>query len=502
VRETADTKIAYENHPLTTRLLSWARPNQVWDLNNFRCVQTFGSIDQEADMVGFAEKEPVTHLDALQVGIDQTRLVVGGAKRLMFYDQEKKEEAIVTDDLPISCACYNSDLLTIVTAAGTTIKVWDAILGNIAGNYPHAAKYEITAMTMDDRMRKIIVGDAKGNIDVLTHHSGSLIKSFDKYTDSSVVRMVYMGSKKSVLVAFANCSVLIFDEVNIEHCPLLRIFDEAHQNLGTLTGMCYTPCRLGSRGPFVATGSGKVADPIRLWNVSSARCDGVLAVPSDQDFYVLNMVFLDQAPLLAVSCSDGYIRIWAIWSVYGCERSCLIAFPNMDPIGYDQYTFAGEEDEQYPLFHPITRKDDSDDEEDHRNNGASAPSFAAAFAMSAAGTTRNLPKIKVVPDLLHLKNRKWVTRPGFDSPRRVMPTPAMAIIWEVQEQALYTGDESGRIRKWSLRPLFAKLHAEHILVREESGWKPSVIAEKKGGTKAFRVSDIAATYSFRSALRS
>ena len=41
----------------------------------------------------------------------------------------------ITHDLPISCAVFNPVCLTVVTAAGRTVKVWDAILGCIKVRY-------------------------------------------------------------------------------------------------------------------------------------------------------------------------------------------------------------------------------------------------------------------------------------------------------------------------------------------------------------------------------
>ena len=42
-----------------------------------------------------------------------------------------------------------------------------------------------------------------------------------------------------------------------------------------------------------------------------------------------------------------------------------------------------------------------------------------------------------------------------------MPLPVHSLVWDEDEEVLYTGDESGRIRKWNLKPLFKEL--------EESG---------------------------------
>lgn len=45
----------------------------------------------------------------------------------------------------------------------------------------------------------------------------------------------------------------------------------------------------------------------------------------------------------------------------------------------------------------------------------------------------------------------WVTKPRLDSPRLHSPLPVHSLVWHSSEECLYTGDESGRIRKVSER---------------------------------------------------
>lgn len=43
-------------------------------------------------------------------------------KRINFFDQLRVRTEPFTDDLPVSCALYNPECLTIITAAGRNIK--------------------------------------------------------------------------------------------------------------------------------------------------------------------------------------------------------------------------------------------------------------------------------------------------------------------------------------------------------------------------------------------
>lgn len=47
---------------------------------------------------------------------------VVATKRINFFDQLRVRTEPFTDDLPVSCALYNPECLTIITAAGRNIK--------------------------------------------------------------------------------------------------------------------------------------------------------------------------------------------------------------------------------------------------------------------------------------------------------------------------------------------------------------------------------------------
>jgi hypothetical protein len=115
------------------------------------------------------EADGVASIAHVVISRSVSRLAVA-TKRLNYYEQERATSADISDDLPISCAVFNEVCLTIVTAAGRGVKVWDAILGNVKAAYPEVARADITAMCLDDRHRKIIFGDTLGDVGVVTHH--------------------------------------------------------------------------------------------------------------------------------------------------------------------------------------------------------------------------------------------------------------------------------------------------------------------------------------------
>lgn len=124
------------------------------------------------------------------------------------------------------------------------------------------------------------------------------------------------------------------------------------------------------------------------------------------------------------------------------------------------YTFDGEEDELYPLLHPV-------------GTGrapvypSSRPATAGGKATQAAAAAKAAVP-KPIPE--EPREREWKMMPRLDSPRRRAPVPAPCLAWDEEEgPVLYTGDEAGRIRKWDMRPLLDCLEAHQLLARDEAG---------------------------------
>lgn len=151
-----------------------------------------------------------------------------------------------------------------------------------------------------------------------------------------------------------------------------------------LTALAFSPHRFANgRGPYVATGTGRGHDPVALWNYTVGRCEALLEETGghqqagtmrqtstlalartraedqegevtgekllgettrrphsnnddeDEDeeeagYTVIALTFLGDRPLLAVSCSDGHIRVWTAWAMLGTRRACVLRFANQE----------------------------------------------------------------------------------------------------------------------------------------------------------------------------
>lgn len=68
--------------------------------------------------------------------------------------------------LAVLDAIYNPTTLTFLTASGSSVKVWDARSGELTHVFRGLLPSDITSVCLDDRERKLIVGDHQGNIRV------------------------------------------------------------------------------------------------------------------------------------------------------------------------------------------------------------------------------------------------------------------------------------------------------------------------------------------------
>ena len=71
---------------------------------------------------------------------------------------------------------YNPVSMTILTAAGKHITIHDAATGKVCNEFFNITKDEITAVCLDDRKRKFIVGTTGGDICVHNYLNGAPMK--------------------------------------------------------------------------------------------------------------------------------------------------------------------------------------------------------------------------------------------------------------------------------------------------------------------------------------
>ena len=117
---------------------------RVWDVRNFSTVQTL--------------KAPLNEINSLAVTYPPKRIVVGGRK-LCFFEYDEPKDHHLADDVACLQVLYNPVFYTFITAHPTCVKIWDASNGCLQSVYRNISTADITSLCLDQRQRKLFVGD-------------------------------------------------------------------------------------------------------------------------------------------------------------------------------------------------------------------------------------------------------------------------------------------------------------------------------------------------------
>ena len=140
------------------------------DIRNYGCVQTFNVSDHD--------EVSVSSLSTLDSCAVRKRLLFGSVSGVYAYDglSAAAKSPGLSDIEPTVSALYNEHFGTFVSASGRSIKVWNVGNGFLKDVYRNCSDHVITALAFDTSQKKIIIGDAAGNIRVLNGLNGALMK--------------------------------------------------------------------------------------------------------------------------------------------------------------------------------------------------------------------------------------------------------------------------------------------------------------------------------------
>ncbi|GMH91364.1 hypothetical protein TrVE_jg9264 [Triparma verrucosa] len=473
---------------------------KIWDLRNFMCCQTFTSEHEQGDLNDLTGMSSFCHVKLPAGGgkeyfnpedNEEDYRIICGTKRLFYFDQFRAKNEPVTDVLPITVALFNTVSLTILTVAGKNVKIWDAVMGNVKVEYNNLSAWDLSCACLDDRQRKFILGDVSGNMRVYNYSNGALMKKFPPFEDgATVANLVYCGHAKCVIAASINGNIRIYDELDPENCIILRDFDHnyIHQSLALID-------YVHSASLVVAAGA-LGNDQIKFFDFETGKCvsefkpkdddddsstfeseDGTVETettskgPIDEfakeaaenDVTIYAMTALERYPLTAVATSDGKISVYGMVNAHPrIKNTCILTFENTPP---PSATYKGENEQEYPLLH-MPRLSDMGYQPHEVSHRLSLRRRSSSHIDEDSDPT-------------------WVTKPRFDSPRARMALPAHSLVWDEDEEVIYTGDESGRIRKWSLKKVLEKLKNEGLAEKKNA---QNAGGGARYGTGAARVS--------------
>ena len=159
---------------------------RVWDIRTFTIVQTFNC--------------PLNEINCFALTWDPKRIIAGG-RRLVFYDYDEPTDHHLADDQLGICVLYNPVFYTFITAHPKCIKVWDATNGKLVSVFRELTSQDITCISLDQRKRKLFVGDAKGRVFCINIKNGARMKKFKRHK-GDVSCLYYWGEdKRNILIS-------------------------------------------------------------------------------------------------------------------------------------------------------------------------------------------------------------------------------------------------------------------------------------------------------------
>jgi WD40 repeat protein len=401
---------------------------KLWDIRTFQCVQTFSKSqtskrdDQESLCCFFLAQLPSVNKHQTE---DDFR-IVAASKMVYVFDQKRVVHERTADFTSVLWLSYNEAASTIITTSVNNLTVWDALLGSKKASNINMCEYDMTAFCLDDRKRKIIVGTSIGKIMVYNPSNGAYMKSTydDPDTiDSAVVGLSYIDDKRWLIGGFSNGIMKLYDENRLDDIVVIRVFDRNYRNREV-------SCMSINLEERIVASAGGVAEPIKFWDIDNCKMElSVEVFAPESTESVVRVECLYPLPLIASADSTGRIIIWGSVG-YKTPGAMIARFMNQTP-NEAKYEPVRDGDLSLKPHRRILLPSD-DDEPDEEEL------FSRKFG------------IKQQQDV-HPGGNKYGP-----------PSAAVSLVWGPKEQCLYTGDEQGYLRKWSLQGVIESLSIDRV----------------------------------------
>ena len=141
---------------------------KIWDVRNFENKQSFTCTLDELNAFAITYKNT------------KKRIVVG-SRHLSFFEYDEPKDQLLTDEKMCLRVLFNSVMLCFITLHPDSLKVWDAKTGKLISVHRELSRSELTVCILDNRQRKLFVGDADGRIFTVNIKNGAKMKKFERH---------------------------------------------------------------------------------------------------------------------------------------------------------------------------------------------------------------------------------------------------------------------------------------------------------------------------------
>ncbi len=271
-----------------------------------------------------ADDVSVKSISCIEVLPIRKRLLVGGIGGVNVYDglSEAARNPMLADLEPTVAILYNEHFGTFVSAAGRTVKVWDANTGELQEVYRKVTDDLITAICLDDSQKKIVVGDAGGSLRVLNALNGALMKESDVPHAGCVSSVWYSAELHAVLSSSWDKSLRLYDDTETD-ADSVFLSREARQHDDEVS------CSTVSES-LCLMASGAVDGSVALWDYDANTSEAALRGHSAE---ITAVLFLDPLPLLVSADTDGNMCVWLVRPIVRGDTAgrCVLRVQNKVP---------------------------------------------------------------------------------------------------------------------------------------------------------------------------
>lgn len=473
---------------------------KLWDVRKFECVQTFGANLSGTD--GHQENDTKSHLccflhtnlparNSMQKEDDSR--IIGASKLVFSFDQARVVHQATTDYFNIINIFWVPDSCCFVTVSEKNVIVWDALIGckNVI-NANIIDGFEVTCACLDDRKRKMVIGDVRGTISVYNHLNGQFMKSTSGIPNPfPVIALEYLEESRRFIAGYSNGMVRVYDENAMEDCCVVRTLGSSVLLHPEMIGLAFNPI-----DRTLVTAGGSLAC---FWDYDASKVEYELPVCPAAEAVVW-VGFFHPLPLVATSDSTGNITLWGSRGNASYQGMRLAGFlnqtvPDAQLEMRPPKNFLGKEEAKPllalpPFYEPdpfplsegapkadtncndntaLKNKEDAKQDDGQDEAASDEDSKAAGTGHPTASPPQKRKKdpnefdASLVDEELRAKG---VAQADADFERseniwgRVLPAGAVA--WEETSMKVFTGDDLGTLRCFDISHFLADAFAAYL----------------------------------------
>lgn len=290
-------KCVPDSHQLVTADISGMF--KIWDIRTFTCIQSFNA--------------PVAELNTFSVTFPEKK-IIAGAKRLFIYTyEEPKDQNKVDEGIPLMCL-YNPLYNTFITAHPSCVKIWNAADGQLIKVLRNLTPNDITSIQLDNKKRKLFLGDSKGRVLTFKVKNGMKIKKFKRH-GGEVTAMLFLPEFKYLISCSWDRKVHVHDDSEGGERGSIRFDQIKHKDI-------VNSIDLKAKGKYLASCSDD--GTVLITNLLTLRQDSEL---QGHEAEVKAVKFLNPHNCLVATDLSGFIYIWAV-APSNIKNTLMLKVPN------------------------------------------------------------------------------------------------------------------------------------------------------------------------------